>query len=204
MRLLMASSLAFILLGGGSVRAQKHEIGLLIGGARSGDNRFEFPQPGSLRGDTGFTFQFNYSRRIINARVAALYADTPIVITPSTEFRTSNGVFPSDFSSLYFTPGLKLKLAPEFKVSPYGVAGFGFAWQNPSDTRIDGQPNTGDDSRTDTAASFGGGVDVKLSSWFAVRGEVRSFYTVTPQFGINLFTDRQHNIVTTAGAVLRF
>jgi hypothetical protein len=136
--------------------------------------------------------------------VIALYTDFPLAFTPTTEFKTSNLIFPRSYSSLFFTPGLKLRLVPGLKYSPYFVVGVGVARLSPSDTRLDGLPNREHRPKTKGTVSVGGGIDVRLFRYVYLRGEVRDYYTGTPQFAINLFKDRQHSLLPSAGIALRF
>jgi hypothetical protein len=186
--------------------AQKHELGITAGIMKPTlDTRFEFPATNDLRVDRGFTFQLNYAYRLIDAKVAALYVDVPLSVTPKSKFDTADPFFLRDYSSLFFTPGVKVKLLPNGRVSPYAVAGVGFARLSPGDERINGLPREPSaDVKTDDAYSFGGGVDVKVNNFIGIRGDVRSFNTGTPQFSVNLFEKRQHNVAITGGLVLRF
>ena len=182
---------------------QKHEAAFLSGGLKTGEHEFVIPTPGFVSTGTGLTYQLNYSRRFFDGKVAGLYFEFPLVITPSTKLKPSNVVLPRSYSALFFTPGIKLKLVPGLKWSPYGFVGVGVSRLNTSDTDLDGQPVNGE-SRVRAAYDFGGGIDVKVFSRVSLRGEVRDFYSGTPQFDVNLLKDRQHNFLISAGIVVRF
>src|ERR1044072_9082512 len=92
--------------------AQKHEIAFTSGGLKVGERVFNFPQPGFLKFKTGFTYQFNYAQRIIDAKIASLYWEVPVAVTPKTRVTGTNALSPSTYSSLFFSPGLKVKLFP--------------------------------------------------------------------------------------------
>ena len=126
------------------------------------------------------------------------------MVTPNRDLEASNVVLPSSYSSLFFTPGIKLKLLPGLKWSPYAFAGVGVARLTSSDTQADGQPNTADRTNVTAAFDFGGGVDVKVFPHLSLRGEVRDFYSGTPRLtGIDL-NNWQHNYMISAGLVVRF
>jgi opacity protein-like surface antigen len=182
---------------------QRHEAAFLSGGLKTGEHEFVLPNPGFVRTGTGLTYQLNYSGRFFDGKVAALYFEFPLVVTPSTKLKPSNVVLPRSYSALFFTPGIKLKLVPGLKWSPYGFVGVGVARLNTSDTSQDGEPVSGD-SRVKAAYDFGGGIDVKVFSHVSLRGEVRDFYSGTPQFDVSLLKDRQHNFLISAGVVVRF
>jgi hypothetical protein len=189
-----------------STFAQKHELGVTAGLMKpSLETVFEFPGINELRVDSSFTFQINYAYRLIDAKLAALYVDVPLSVTPKSRFDTRDAFFLRDYASLFFTPGLKVKFLPNARVSPYAVAGVGVSRLSPGDERINGLPGEpAAESRTDDAYSYGGGVDVKVNRLIGIRGEVRSFNSGTPQFTANLFQKRQNNVAVTGGLVLRF
>ena len=121
-------------------------------------------------------------------------------MTPKTTLDTSNALSVRSYSSLFFTPGVKLKALPLGKVSPYAVAGIGLARLNPGDSN--GTSNLG--AQIVGAYSLGGGVDVKAAPFISLRGEVRDYTISKLGFDIDLLKKRQHNIFVTAGIVLRF
>lgn len=192
------------LFSGVSASAQKHEVGLLIGGMSTGDKDFNLPSPGQFRIGTGLTYQANYARRLVDAKLAALYVEFPLAATPSTEINSSNVFAPRNYASLFITPGLKVKLLPGAGFSPYGFIGAGYARFSASSTLINGQPNSGDRGTNRGALDFGGGIDVKVFPYISLRGEVRDFYTGTPQLNVNLIENKQHNVVVSGGVVFRF
>ncbi|HWP44197.1 MAG TPA: hypothetical protein VNO14_13220 [Blastocatellia bacterium] len=196
--------LALIFLNAGAALAQKHEISFTAGALKTGDHNFIFPTSGRLRTGTGFTYQLSYAQRFFDGRLAALYFEFPFTATPDTDIDTSNALSPRSYSSLFITPGIKLKLLPGLKYSPYLAAGVGYARFDESDTRVDNQPNTGDRGTNRAAYTIGGGLDVKVFPFLSLRGEVRDFYSGTPRFNADILDDRQHNFLVSTGLVLRF
>jgi opacity protein-like surface antigen len=200
MKRLLLSILMAIFLNATAAVAQQHEIGVTLGALKRGDINGDIFLPGK----TSFTYQVDYAARIFNARLASLHFEVPLAVTPHTNLDSATAFIPRSYSSLFFTPGFKVKLVPGFPVSPYGVVGAGFARLNPSDTAVDGAPTMGSKTRTDFAYSVGGGLDYKVFPFISLRGEVKDFRTATPQFNFNLFKEHQHNVLFSAGAVLRF
>ena len=200
----LSAILFVILLSAGAALAQKHEIAVTSGALKSGDHDIILPDPGFLRTGTGFTFEISYAQRFFDARVASLYFEVPLVVTPRTEIDSSNALSPRSYSSIFITPGLKLKLVPGLKYSPYAVAGVGYARFNESTTSVDNEPNPGDRGTNRAVFNFGGGLDVRVFPFVSLRGEVRDFYSGTPQFNAELIGDRQHNFLVSAGVVFRF
>lgn len=204
MRLRLVLVLAVTLLGARSTFAQKHEVAFTSGVLRIGERGFDLPQPGFLRFSKGFTYEFSYAQRLIDARLAALYFEVPLAGTPRTTIKTTNALSPSSYSSIFFTPGIKVKLLPGGKYSPFATMGAGLAHFREGDTTIDNQPVADRISKNDAVFVFGFGLDVKVRSILSIRGEVRDFYSDLPPLNVRALRDRQHNALVSAGIVLRF
>ena len=190
--------------GAQSTLAQRHEVAFTGGGLKVGERGFDLPQPGFLRFSTGFTYEFSYAGRLIDARLAALYFEVPLAGTPRTTIKTTNALSPSSYSSIFFTPGLKVKLLPGGKYSPFATLGVGLAHLREGDTTISNQPNPNPNTKNDTVFAFGFGLDVKVISRLSIRGQVRDFYSDLPPLNVRALSDRQHNAFISAGIVLRF
>jgi hypothetical protein len=173
----------------GTGLAQEHELAVAVGGQFTIKDPFEF--------DPGVAIQGNYANRLADAPLAAVYLEFPVVFAFDVNRSLPSAVEEREYSSLFVTPSLKLKLAPELPVSPFFSAGVGFA-------RFMGSDATGGGSETGAALQFGGGLDFKVAPFVSLRGEVRDFYTGAPEFG-SLTTDgQQHNVITSGGIVFRF
>jgi len=194
--------LAAVQFAAGSAQAQQFELGLSIGALKSGDH--DLPAAGTIKADTGFAYQVNFAARLYSVHLAALYVEVPFAGTPKTGVTSSNPFSPSDYSSFFITPGLKLKILPGAPVSPYGFVGAGYARFHSSASLINGQPNTDSQGASRGAVDFGAGADWKVVPFFSVRGEVRDFYSGTPRFNINVIGDKQHNVLVSGGVVFRF
>jgi len=197
-------AVAVLLLSVQSAFAQENEFAVTSGVLKIGERGFDLPRPGFLRFSEGFTYELNYARRFFDARLAALYFEVPLAGAPRTKVTTTNALSPNSYSSIFFTPGIKLKLLPGRKYSPFAVMGVGLAHFRESDTTIDGQPNPDRTTKTDAVFDFGFGVDIRVLSIFSIRGEVRDFYSELPPLNVRALRDRQHNALISAGVVLRF
>ena len=204
MRLRVMLVLAAIVLFGESASAQKHEFAFTSGGLKIGERGFDLPQPGFIRFGTGFTYEIGYARRFVDAKLASLYFEVPLAGTPRTKVKTTNALSPDSYSSIFFTPGIKLKFLPGGKYSPFATVGVGVSHTSESDTTVDNQPNPNPNSETSGVFAFGFGQDVKVISRLSIRGEVRDFYTELPPLNVSALSDRQHNALISAGVVLRF
>lgn len=102
----------------------KNEIGLLLSGT--------VPPAldaagGSLEIGIGITFQLTYARRLATSPSVALYFEVPAVAIPLQDIRASNGIISRNYDSFFVTPALRIKLAPQARVSPWFPAGGGYA-----------------------------------------------------------------------------
>jgi opacity protein-like surface antigen len=197
-------TIATLILCANSAFAQKHEIAFTSGGLKVGERGFNLPNPGFLKFKTGFTYEINYARRLVDAKLAALYFEVPLAGTPRTKVTGTNALSPRSYSSLFVSTGLKLKLIPGAKYSPFAMTGVGISRFNTSTTAINEQTNPNQQSATDGVFYIGGGLDVKLISKLSLRGEVRDFYSEIPPLNINALRTRQHNTLISAGLVINF
>jgi opacity protein-like surface antigen len=200
----MSVLVLLLLVGPANVSAQKHEVAGLLGGMSTGDKHFTLPSPGSLQIGNGLTYQLNYAHRILDAKLAAVYLELPLAVTPNTDINSSNLLVPRNYGALFITPGLKLRLLPLGGFSPYGVLGAGYARFSESSTLLNGQTNTATQGTNRVAIDYGGGLDVRVLPHLSLRGEIRDFYSGTPHFNTSLTEGNQHNVLVSGGVVLRF
>jgi hypothetical protein len=173
--------------------AQKTELAIGVGGY--------FPV--NLTGvGTALAIEGTFSHSLVAVPLAAVYLDVPVVGTVKSTVRSFGLTSAASYSALFVAPGLKLKLAPGFFVSPWmaiggGLAHFGASSGLAALSGTTGSTNTG-------VFDVGGGLDVKVAPFVSLRGEVRDFYSGGLGLSLATFNQRQHNIITTAGVVLRF
>jgi len=189
-----------------AVLAQEHELALLIGRLKPSDRSLSLNPTGTVEAtfSGAATYQVNYANRIINGEVASMHVELAITGAPRTGVKSSNVLLPRTYSTLIFTPGLKLKLLPGGGFSPYLVSGVGLGRFSQSSTNINGSPNTLDRSNTSFVFNYGGGVDLNVIGPISVRLEARDFMTGTPSFSSPFLNDRQHNLYVGAGIVVRW
>lgn len=198
------AALCLVLAGAGAAAAQKHEVAALGGGLVTADEAVPVPGSSDLQFGTGFTFQGYYARRLADLKLVGVYLEFPVVYTPRTETISGNALAPERYSSLFITPGIKLKFIPGFPVSPWLAVGGGYARFKSGDRLNNGMPNPGERAADRGALDFGGGIDLKIFPYLSLRGEVRDFYTGQPRLNVPLASDRRHNVVVAGGIVLRF
>jgi hypothetical protein len=173
-----------------ALQAQKNDIALTGGGY------FNVSSPLSL--GVAPALEATFAHRIASVPVLAIYAELPVAGSFSSNIPTISGLTVArSYTSLFITPGLRVRLAPKFPLSPYVSAGLGYA-------RFNRQLFTGGSSSDGTFAfDIGGGLDLKFLPVVGLRAEVRDFNSG----GVGLETlalGRQNNVFVTAGITLRF
>jgi hypothetical protein len=169
--------------------AQSNELAITAGG--------QFPNNSQFNSGTSWAVGANFAHRIFHVPLVGLYWEIPVVGAPQSAMKLP---FRTTYSSLFITPGLKVKFAPEFPVSPWLAGGIGVARFHSSATAT-----FSDQTSTKAVFDIGGGIDWKIAPFVSVRGEVRDFYSGLPDLGLaNGLSGRQHNIVPQVGLVLRF
>ncbi|HET9281100.1 MAG TPA: hypothetical protein VFR24_03955 [Candidatus Angelobacter sp.] len=146
-----------------------------------------------------------FGLRLVNAHAASLSLDVPIASIPSQTVTSASTAgtltTPSDLSSLFITPGVRLKLLPSFSISPWVAVGGGWA-RYAQGSFITNKP----------AIEYGGGLDFKTGlPLLGFRAEVRDFITedfLNGSFGSVFDTNsgglHHHNVLVGGGVVFRF
>jgi len=183
--------LVTILLGflGTLANAQSNELALTVGGY--------LPINSPVGASNAFAVGGSFAHRVIGLPLISAYLELPVFATfNSTASIRQIGNGHPRYSTLFVTPGLKVKLAPEFPISPYLVAGGGVVHFSKSNVITD-------DSSYSGTFDVGGGLDFKIAPFFSARGEVRDFYSGSPNV-VTGFNDREHQLITSLGLVFRF
>ncbi len=178
----------------------KHELAFGLGG-----------MPALTRSDTpkldlgsGVAFQANYARRILGRQKFALYGEVHFLASPQREILSDVTSATRDVASLYVTPGVRVKLMPTSRFSPYFAIGGGYGEYEQSKTLLNGEPNPTPRELSRGVFDFGAGVDVRVWRWLALRGEARDFYSGGPGYNISEISGGQHNVVAGGALVLRW
>lgn len=178
--------------------AQSTEIGVLAGGIFTSDKNpaagigtcpVNNPSCGAtIHTPTRISYEGVLAHRLLNLHLAGIHLELPIVGTPTRTLE--QGGLRQNFSTIYFTPGLRFQLGLPF-VSPFVSAGGGFAHYSAGGTL---------GSSTVGAFQVGGGFDLSGPIPFLnFRAEVRDFHNGTPNFNVG-----QNNLFAGVGLVLKF
>jgi hypothetical protein len=199
-----AALVFLVLLPGLSAQAQKNEASFLVGGLKTGSRGVADAAASSIDAGASVAYEVNVATRVLNLRLVSLYVELPLIIAPNTDLNSSNALVPKNYSSIFFMPGLKLKAWTMSPVSPYIVVGAGLGHFNSSGTLQSGQPNPVSKATTRFVSDVGGGVDLRVIPFVALRGEIRDVISGNPNFSVPVSGDRQHNVLFAGGVVLRF
>ena len=144
-----------------------------------------------IHGSVGASVQLNYAGQVIQKAVD-LYIEVPVVISvQNTGTVTSTSVTSSTGPDVFFTPGVRLKISPQSRISFYGALGGGIASFS-TDRIVSGKSTTITSGRTNSGAlDFGGGIDFRLTRLLSLRFDARDFVT---QAGLGGSVGRHHGI----------
>jgi hypothetical protein len=135
--------------------------------------------------------------------VASLSLELPVagITSQKITLASTPGTVVDNLSTLFITPGLRLKVLPIAPISPW--VSFGGGWARYS---LDSGTKT-----NKGAVQYGGGLDFKTGlPLLGFRAEVRDFVTGDPDFGLGSVLAgttsglHHHNILAGGGIVLRF
>ena len=157
----------------------------------------------TVKSDNHIFLEGAVSLRMLSAHVASLHLEVPVAGIPSQKIGAGGlGGAVDHLSSVFVTPGFKVKVLPSASISPWASIGGGWAHYSLESSG----------STTNKAAlQYGGGLDFKTGlPALGFRAEVRDFVTtdpsslltgpsLTPQSGLH-----HHNILAGGGIVLRF
>lgn len=186
--------------------AQKADLAFVVGGSFVSDTKTTFLVPSTsltstVKTDHHLFYEGTLGIRLLDAKAASLHVELPVAGIPSQTLKFANvtSVGLNDFSTLFITPALRLKLLPVAPISPWVSFGGGWARYSLSGT-----------SSSKAAVEYGGGIDFKLAPVLGLRAEVRDFVTGDPNFGLVSVLSgsnsglHHHNILAGGGIVLRF
>jgi hypothetical protein len=184
-----------MLLAAGCAAAQNSDVGFLGGISGPSGNTTISGGNTTASGSVMPSFQVNYAWEVLQ-RKADLYVELPLVIpvrVSGTTVTGPNGVSAAGTAGpdLFFTPGARLKVSPESRVSFYIAAGMGIA--SFAGTAMVTPLSVIAASRQNSfAVGFGGGIDLRLTRLLSLRADVRDFVT---QAGLGGVAGRNHAIV---------
>jgi hypothetical protein len=195
-----------ILSGSAAAQDEKNELSGLIGRIFISDQGIIGATNFNpvVRSGKGLTFEVNYARRLFSTPVFAVSGEVPAVFNLDEDLNSGDNVVPKDYKQIFVTPSARLNLFPETAVSPWVSLGGGFAHFSENNTLLYGSPNPGS-STTSGVLQGGFGLDVRVLHQFAIRLDVRDFWSGSPNLPLaDTGKTRQHNYFVGGGVVWHF
>jgi hypothetical protein len=157
----------------------------------------------AVRSGKGLTFEVNYARRFFGTPIYAVSGEVPAVFNLDEDLNSGN-VVPKDYKQIFVTPAARVNLFPYTAVSPWVSVGGGFGRFSENKTLIFGGTNPAGSSTTGVL-QMGLGLDVKVWRRFSIRGQVRDFWSGTPDLPLAATgKSRQHNFFVGGGVIWHF
>jgi hypothetical protein len=155
--------------------------------------------------DNGISFELGYGYRIRESQVYSLSAEVPVLFLPHERVRFIDPVTPDSYRSYFLTPSLRANFLPRTYLSPWGSAGLGIGhFTSGSNLEFAGGPNPGETGRTGVVIQFGVGLDVRIKRRWALRTEIRDYWSGVPQLNVDTGKSRQNNLFVGSGVIWRF
>jgi hypothetical protein len=198
----------FVLGAVASAQDEKNEVTGMIGRIFISDQGIHGSNAPTInpfvRSGNGLTFEANYARRFFGTPVYAVSGEVPAVFNLDEKLNSGGNVVPTKYSQVFVTPSARVNFFPETAVSPWISFGGGFGHFSESKNLIYYGTNPGG-STTSGVLQIGVGLDVKVWRWFSIRGQVRDFYSGTPDLPLaDTGKSRQHNYFVGGGVVYHF
>lgn len=198
---LLITWVAAILIGSAPAYAQNGEIAgslsALLGGDRTAADATKF----SL--DADYALGLTYEHRIKQAGPFALYGGIDFVASQLRGVNSTNRTLTRDLATIYLTPNVMLKFISLPRLTPWIAVGAGVSIYEQSNLQIDGQRNPASRDVTHAAFTYGGGVDIPVWGSFALRGQIKDYYSGSPSYNIPV-SGGQHNLLVGAAIVYRW
>jgi Outer membrane protein beta-barrel domain len=188
---LFSGFIVLLVMVSGHAAAQKNDFGFTVGGYFAGSNPLDI--------GAAWALEAAYARRLLAIPLVSLSGELPWASSFQSSIPTLNGLrLARSYTSFFITPGVRLRVAPSFPVSPYISAGVGYG-------RFHRQFFNGTTSAEGSFAfDIGGGLDIKLLPFISLRGEIRDFNSSTLGLESLISGGRQNNIFLTFGLGVRF
>jgi hypothetical protein len=192
-RLLMAALAAVTMLAA-SAFAQKNELTGIIGRVIVSDQGV--PNAGLFNNNihfgNGTSFEINYGRQFMGNGFTQLTFEVPAVFNFDRDLNFAGNAIPEGYKSYFVTPALRANVFATTAVSPWVSFGGGIGRFSPSSQLVFGGTSTAASSTT-AVMQLGLGLDVRAWRHFSVRGQVRDFWSGTPNLNEDTGKSRQLN-----------
>jgi hypothetical protein len=157
-----------------------------------------------VRSGEGLTFEANYAHRFLGTSIYSVSGEVPAAFNLDEKLNSGADVVPVSYKEIFITPSVRVNLFPATAVSPWVSLGGGFGHFTENNTLVYGGPNPGGSSTTGVIQG-GFGLDVRVWHRFSIRGQVRDFWSGTPDLPLaDTGKSRQHNYFVGGGVIWHF
>jgi hypothetical protein len=153
----------------------------------------------------GISFELGYGRRLRENEIYSITAELPVLFQPHEKVYFIDNLTPDSYKSYFLTPSVRANLLPRTYLSPWGSFGLGFGhFSSSSNLEFEGGPNPGKTGSTGVVVQFGAGLDVRITHKFAIRTELRDYWSGVPQLNVDTGKSRQNNLFVGSGVIWHF
>jgi len=145
------------------------------------------PIPGSnilVPASTGYAAGVGYGYQLVRSSAASLWLDIALPITAPGKIHGASVPGSIDDTTRFFTAGARFMAPLNPRVSIYAVTGGGLGGFHYPLVTGGASPTVKSTLTVHGVFDFGGGVDVRLTRHFSIRGEVRDFVTGSGLSGV--------------------
>jgi hypothetical protein len=203
-RLLMTALLTVTILMA-SAFAQKNELTGIIGrtfisdqGVKGAVNLIS----NDVHFGNGLTFEVNYGRHLLGEGLTRLTFEVPAVFNLDEDLNFALNSVPKDYKSFFVTPALRANVFATTAISPWISVGGGVGHFSPN-SELEFGGSSPAKSKTSGVFQMGLGLDVRITRKLSLRGEVRDFWSGSPDITVDTGKSRQHNLFVGGGVVWR-
>lgn len=175
----------------GAALAQTSDFSILAGAYAPGFS--VGGRPGTVSAFVGANVQLGYGHQLLRTRNGSFDLDVPLTVTVRSGEVVGRAVSVSTRSNAFFAPGVRSRVAPEARVSPFVVLGGGFGTFENAEVRAGLGVGITSERVVSPLLSFGCGADLRLTRLLSLRGQVRDF---VGRAGLGGVEGRHHPVVS--------
>jgi hypothetical protein len=169
----IAVSVLSLVLVAGTLQAQTSDFSILAGAYAANFNIGT--QPASTSASAGAGIQLGYSHQLLGTRAGSLDLDVPLTVTMHHDEVIKQGMSVGTQTNVFFTPGMRYRIVPQARVSPFVVLGGGFGSFGIAEVYAGSGFGLSVKRTVSPVLGLGCGADFRITRLISFRGEVRDF-----------------------------
>ena len=190
MRKTIAASVLSLVFGAGAALAQTSDFSILVGAYAPDISVGRRLAPVSV--SVGASVQLAYGHQLLRTRNGSLDLDVPLTVTARNGEVVGRAASVSSRVNAFFTPGVRYRVVPQARVSPYVVLGAGAGTFENTELRVGLGFGLTTERVVSPVLGFGCGADLRLTRFLSLRGELRDFVS---RAGLGGAEGRHHPVV---------